>query len=62
MCDEMYIDDCVILRMCDWRARYLEQEPKLDKSKNVTENIMDGLKEQTDLLKRFEEISVPYLV
>jgi len=50
------------VRACDRCARYLEQEPKLDKSKNVTENIMDGLKEQTDLLKRFEEISVQCVV
>lgn len=39
---------------------YLEQEPKLDPSKNVIENIMDGLGETRDLLKRFEEISMRF--
>ncbi len=39
---------------------YLEQEPKLDPSKNVMENIMDGLGETRDLLKRFEEVSMKF--
>lgn len=39
---------------------YLEQEPKLDPSKNVMENIMDGLGEARDLLKRFEEVSLKF--
>ena len=42
------------------RVGYLEQEPKLDASKNVIENIMDGLGETRDLLKRFEEVSAKF--
>lgn len=39
---------------------YLEQEPKLDPSKNVMENVMDGLGETVALLKRFEEVSMKF--
>lgn len=42
------------------RVGYLEQEPKLDPAKNVIENIMDGLGEIRDLLKRFEEVSARF--
>lgn len=42
------------------KVGYLEQEPKLDASKNVIENIMDGLGETRDLLKRFEEVSMRF--
>jgi len=36
---------------------YLEQEPTLDSSKTVKENVMDGLGEVVALLKRFESIN-----
>jgi len=39
------------------RVGYLQQEPELDASKTVHGNVMDGLREKTDLLRRFEEIS-----
>ena len=39
---------------------YLEQEPKLDSSKTVMENVMDGLGETVSLLKKFEEISMKF--
>lgn len=42
------------------KVGYLEQEPKLDASKNVIENIMDGLGETRELLKKFEEISLKF--
>ncbi len=42
------------------KVGYLEQEPKLDPSKNVMENIMDGLGETRDLLKKFEEVSARF--
>ena len=42
------------------KVGYLEQEPKLDPSKNVRENIMDGLGETRDLLKKFEEVSMKF--
>ena len=42
------------------RVGYLDQEPKLDPAKNVIENIMDGLGETRDLLKRFEEVSARF--
>ena len=42
------------------KVGYLEQEPKLDPNKNVMENIMDGLGETRDLLKKFEEVSARF--
>ncbi|MBO5038494.1 MAG: energy-dependent translational throttle protein EttA [Alphaproteobacteria bacterium] len=42
------------------KVGYLEQEPKLDPDKNVMENIMDGLGETVELLKRFEEVSLKF--
>ena len=42
------------------KVGYLEQEPKLDPSKNVMENVMDGVSETRDLLKEFEEISLKF--
>ena len=42
------------------KVGYLEQEPKLDPSKNVMENAMDGLGEIRDLLKKFEEVSLRF--
>ena len=42
------------------KVGYLEQEPKLDANKNVMENVMDGLGETVELLKKFEEISMKF--
>lgn len=42
------------------KVGYLEQEPKLDPSKNVMENIIDGMGETQSLLKRFEEVSMKF--
>lgn len=42
------------------KVGYLEQEPQLDPSKNVMENVMDGLGEIVSLLKKFEEISLKF--
>ena len=39
---------------------YLHQEPKLDDSKTVKENVMDGMGELPKWLKRFEEISLAF--
>lgn len=39
------------------RIGYLEQEPQLDPSKNVHENVMDGLKEIKAMVDRYNEIS-----
>ena len=36
---------------------YLEQEPQLDPSKTVRENVMDGVRPVADLVDRFNEIS-----
>ncbi len=41
----------------DFRLGYLEQEPHLDESKNVRDNVMDGLGELPDLLNKFNAIS-----
>ena len=40
------------------KVGYLEQEPKLDNSKTVAENVMDGLKEKKALLDAFNAISM----
>ncbi len=37
---------------------YLPQEPELDKSKTVLENVKDGARETADLVDRFNEISM----
>jgi ATP-binding cassette ChvD family protein len=37
---------------------YLAQEPQLDETKTVRENVMLGTKEAVDLLKQFEEVSM----
>ncbi|NDD91915.1 ATP-binding cassette domain-containing protein, partial [bacterium] len=39
---------------------YLHQEPKLDDSKTVKENVMDGMGELPKWLKRFEEIGLAF--
>lgn len=39
---------------------YLEQEPQLDLSKNVMENVMVGLGETKALMERFEEVSMKF--
>lgn len=40
---------------------YLSQEPQLDESKTVLENILEALHETKSLLDRFEEISAKFL-
>ena len=39
---------------------YLEQEPQLDSSKNVFENIMEGLSESKTLIDEFNEVSAQF--
>jgi ATP-binding cassette ChvD family protein len=39
------------------RVGYLEQEPQLDASKTVKENVMDGVRAVADMMDRFNEIS-----
>lgn len=41
-----------------FKVGYLPQEPQLDPTKNVLENIMDGLKESQELLQKFDEVSM----
>ena len=41
----------------DFKVGYLEQEPKLDSTKTVKENIMDGLGELQEALLAFNRIS-----
>ncbi|MBF6619310.1 MAG: ATP-binding cassette domain-containing protein, partial [Patulibacter sp.] len=38
----------------------LEQEPNLDETKTVHENVMDGLSEMKDLVDRFNELAMNY--
>ena len=42
------------------KVGYLEQEPELDKAKDVMGNIMDGVAEVRDLLAKFEAISAKF--
>jgi sulfate-transporting ATPase len=39
---------------------YLPQEPQLDPTKNVKENVEEAVKETKELLKRFEEVSAKF--
>jgi len=39
------------------RVGYLEQEPQLDSSKTVKENVMDGVRPVADMMERFNAIS-----
>ncbi len=41
----------------DFKVGYLKQEPELDESKTVKENVMEGMGELPKLLKEFNEIS-----
>lgn len=42
------------------RIGYLAQEPQLDPTKTVVENIMEGVRPQKELLERFEAISARF--
>ena len=42
------------------KVGYLEQEPKLDESKNVLENVLEGLKEKQALVDRYNELMADY--
>ena len=42
------------------RVGYLEQEPKLDESKDVVGNVMEGVGETKALLDRFNEVSMKF--
>jgi len=42
------------------RVGYLEQEPKLDPTKTVLENVMDGVAPVRDLLKKYEEVNMKF--
>ena len=42
------------------RVGYLEQEPQLDPTKNVVENVTDGLGGVKDLIDRFNEVSAKF--
>ena len=45
----------------EWaKVGYLAQEPELDASKNVRDNVMQGVAETRALLDRFEEISLKF--
>jgi ATP-binding cassette ChvD family protein len=42
------------------KVGYLPQEPQLDPTKTVQENVMEGLGEIHDLVRRFEEVSLKF--
>ena len=39
---------------------YLEQEPQLDESKNVLENVMAGVRDKQNLIDRYNELAMNY--
>lgn len=41
----------------EFKVGYLEQDPKLDETKTAKENVMEGLGELNDMLKKFQQIS-----
>src|ERR1700745_3082161 len=52
--DDGYQGECRVTE--GFRVGYLPQEPRLDPSKNVRDNVMDGVGEMKALLDRFEEV------
>jgi ATP-binding cassette ChvD family protein len=42
------------------KVGYLAQEPQLDASKNVLENVMEGVKAKTAILERYNELAMNY--
>src|ERR1700716_1176857 len=42
------------------RVGYLEQEPQLDATKNVRENVMEGVAKQKAILDRYNELAMNY--
>lgn len=42
------------------KVGYLPQEPQLDPTKNVMENVMDGVGAVRDLMKRYEEVNMAF--
>src|SRR5436190_19133666 len=42
------------------RVGYLEQEPQLDASKSVRENVMEGVAPQKAILERYNELAMNY--
>eukprot|EP00298_Acanthocystis_sp_HF-20_P015905 c21313_g1_i2.p1 GENE.c21313_g1_i2~~c21313_g1_i2.p1 ORF type:complete len:626 (-),score=267.35 c21313_g1_i2:166-2043(-) len=46
-----------VWRDTDLRIGHLPQEPKLDETKNVIGNVLDGVKDQMEWVKQYEEIS-----
>ncbi len=42
------------------KVGYLPQEPQLDPTKNVMENVMDGVGEIRDLMKRYDEVNMKF--
>lgn len=42
------------------KVGYLPQEPQLDPNKNVLENVMDGVAQTRDLLKKFDEVNMKF--
>src|SRR5438046_10314664 len=42
------------------RVGYLEQEPHLDASKTVRENVMEGVAKQKAILDRYNELAMNY--
>lgn len=56
--DKDYIGDITWSK--NIKIGYLPQEPQLDPTKNVKENVEDGVREIKDMLVRFDEISMKF--
>jgi ATP-binding cassette ChvD family protein len=49
--------DGLLWKQAGLKIGCLAQEPQLDTARSIHDNIMDGLKEKTDLLQQFEDLS-----
>ena len=56
--DKEYIGEVTFQK--DLKIGLLEQEPQLDDSKTVLENVEDGVREYKDILQEFEDISMKF--
>ena len=56
--DKEYIGEVTFQK--DLKIGLLEQEPQLDDSKTVLENVEDGVREYKDILQEFEDISIKF--
>jgi ATPase subunit of ABC transporter with duplicated ATPase domains len=52
--DEDYEGEVILAQ--DTKVGYLPQEPELDESKNVRENVLDGVRDKVTILRQLEKV------